>query len=598
MPVSERTPLLSGQHAEAGPSRLPSAKPTADTYLSWTLYDEANRLISHLKASSSDDHPPAVQCKQATLAIYIYALHLLDPHRRTVHASIRARLAETEVGRRLREILNDKIEDLLDCVCGYEHDVQSDSGIDDLAHENKRLQQIFWIKWRVQGSDEFLSAIDLLLPPYRISPSSPFLSHPTVRHVIDHTWSKGLMSPHREDSRWIGKVGPIVTPARLHALHLASFLVLYGLSLSIALSPGGRISPFNIEDDDRGTRLSSREVWWIIWAGGNLIHSFQYSTSATRRILLLPVHLAALFALFPSYLPISYNLVLLSIPTLTFALILPAAPSLPILVKPLLPLSILLRRILSRTIRSAGLIMPLVLGLLVLFSWSMNGDIFRGFYQFPLSLSAIADSSNRTLIERYIDNPARGSLRSIAEPVEDGISPFPARLAIFVTLSVLLIFSIVLSAARAIMIPLERWDEEAAKRWKGAIKEGDDWEKEYGVVVARQAREAFCCAVNHYAWLPYRSDHTEVSDAEQGPRGSSRDFPGWDNGLHDLTAGPDLLSPLNLVTIPLEILAVIPSERLRVRIKYAACLIRIILAGLLCLPIYLISLLIDRIRSR
>ena len=42
----------------------------------------------------------------------------------------------------------------------------------------------------------------------------------------------------------------------------------------------------------------------------------------------------------------------------------------------------------------------------------------------------------------------------------------------------------------------EGWDGDDQKRWKGALKEGDLWEREYGVTVGRLARMRFAVAVN------------------------------------------------------------------------------------------------------
>ena len=108
--------------------------------------------------------------------------------------------------------------------------------------------------------------------------------------------------------------------------------------------------------------------------------------------------------------------------------------------------------------------MPLVFALFLLFAWSMDGDIFRGLLSLP----------------------------PVAEP---GIAPFQTRLWLFITVILLLVFSITLTMARAIMPVREGWDGDDQKRWKGAIKEGDLWEREFGVIVARLATRRFAMAV-------------------------------------------------------------------------------------------------------
>ncbi|WWD08348.1 hypothetical protein V865_006460 [Kwoniella europaea PYCC6329] len=588
---SERTPLLSNQHAnaQAGPSHAPSK-----ASVQIALNTQANQLISHLKSPSAIAYTPLNT--EGDLAVHLYALHLLDPKRYKTHASIRARIADSELGRKLREEIDDRIEDLLDRHCNIiENEDENENENDD----DGDIQVVFWKRWKVKDeSHQWINAIDLLLPPFTTHPS-PFLSHPLVRHILDLAWTKVIVhldgQGHTRPSRVVKKVVAIVTPSRLHFLHLASFLVLYGLTLSIALSPGNRISPY--EQSSPSPSLSGKEVWWALWTASDLVHSFQYRTSLLRRILLLPLHLSLIFALFPSYPQISYTLLLLSIPTTTFSLIFPIKPSLPLLFPSLLPLSILLKRIIYRSFKTAGLLMPLVLGLFVIFSWSMNGDIFRGFYQAVQSSIYIIET-----IAKPIPIEARAS---IAEPVESGISPFSARLTIFVTLSLLFICSLLLTASRAIMVPKERWDGEDERRWRGAIKEGDDWEKEYGVQVAREARECFCEGVNGYTWEGstlhgVRVGYGTADGAEEDGAAieSGRTIKRSSFRFQDLSPramSPVLPPPLNLITSsPLDILSLIPLGELSVKVDQARHIIRLVVAGLFCLSLYLCSSVLGR----
>ncbi|WVQ63272.1 uncharacterized protein L199_001423 [Kwoniella botswanensis] len=585
---SERTSLLPSQHAnaEAGPSHPPLPL-KARTHV--TLECQANQLISHLKSPSAIVYTPLNT--EVDLAVHLYALHLLDPKRYKNHASIRARIADSELGRKLREEISDRVEDLLDRHCGGdEHETEHS--------EDEDLQAVFWKRWKVRNdSHQWINAIDLLLPPFTTHPS-PFLSYPLVRHILELAWTKGIVhldgQGHTRPSRVLKKVGEVVTPSRLHFLHLASFLILYGLTLSIALSPGNRISPY--ESSSPNPSLSGKEVWWVLWTASDLAHSFQYRTSLLRRILLLPLHLSLIFALFPSYSQISYTLLLLSIPTTTFSLVFPIRPSLPLLIPSLLPLSILLKRIIYRSFKTAGLLMPLVLGLFVIFSWSMNGDIFRGFYQ--------AVQSSIYTIETIINPIPIEARASIPEPVEDGISPFSARLTIFVTLSLLFICSLLLTASRAIMVPRERWDGKDKRRWQGAVKEGDDWEKEYRVQVAREARECFCDGVKGYIWEgntlhEVRVEYGTADGAEEDGTAieSGRTIKRSSSRFQDPSPGaisPVLPPPLNLITLPLDILSLIPLGGLSVKVDQARYIIHLVVAGLFCLPLYLCSSVLSR----
>ncbi|WWC98602.1 hypothetical protein V866_005495 [Kwoniella sp. B9012] len=584
---SERTPLLPSHHAnaQAGPSHPPLPL-KARTHV--TLECQANQLISHLKSPSAIVYTPLNT--EVDLAVHLYALHLLDPKRYKNHASIRARIADSELGRKLREEISDRLEDLLDRHCNKTENEDENANAQDADED---LQVVFWKRWKVKDdSHQWYDAIDLLLPPFSTHPS-PFLSHPLVRHILDSAWTKGIVQldgqGHTRPSRTVKKVGEVVTPSRLHFLHLASFLVLYGLTLSIALSPGNRISPY--ESSSPNPSLSGKEVCWALWAASDLIHSFQYGTSLLRRILLLPLHLSLIFALFPSYSQVPYTLLLLSIPTTTFSLVFPIKPSLPLLIPGLLPLSILLKRIIYRSFKTAGLLMPLVLGLFVIFSWSMNGDIFRGFYQ--------AVQSSIYTIETIINPIPIEARASIPEPVEDGISPFSARLTIFVTLSLLFICSLLLNASRAIMVPKERWDGEDKRRWQGAVKEGDDWEKEYRVQVAREARECFCEGVKGYMWEgstlhEVRVGHGPADGAEEDGAAieSGRTIERSSSRFQDLSPGaisPALPPPLNLITLPLDILSLIPLGELSVKVDQARYIIRLVIASLICLPLYLCS---------
>lgn len=261
--------------------------------------------------------------------------------------------------------------------------------------------------------------------------------------------------------------------------------------------------------------------------------TFQRKTPLIRFTVLVPTYLTLL--LIPVNGQSAYSLITISIPTLTILLILPIAPSLPLLFHSILPLSTLLLNMLHRSIRSAGLLMPLVIGLFILFAWSMNGDIFRGVFRFSNVL--------------------------LPTPTEPGIAPFEARLWIFITVILLLIFSIALTISRAIMPIREGWDDDGTRRWKGANKEGDEWEKEYGVTVARLARRRFALAVQELVQLraeSYKSSETgdvsravDTRAAEESREAAKTDLAVSRDTMCKLRP---VVVPFNLVCVPFDIL--------------------------------------------
>lgn len=202
-----------------------------------------------------------------------------------------------------------------------------------------------------------------------------------------------------------------------------------------------------------------------------------------RLVLLVPTYLgivayiANLISGAAAVSQLAYTMVVLSIPALTFAVILPLPPSLPLLAprSSLVPLSALLLSTLNRSLRPLMLLTPAIVFVLALFSWSMDGDVFRGF-----------------------SNPGDTHLiRNGPSPLEDGIAPFAARVSLFVTVLLLLLAGITLGTARS-MIPSPGVSGQGGRRWRGAIRPGDDWEEEYGLTAARRARKAFALAVKQY----------------------------------------------------------------------------------------------------
>ena len=346
------------------------------------------------------------------------------------------------------------------------------------------------------------------LTPVRAGAQVDSLPAEAYSRVLDHT----LVSCHPQSIRWL------IRASRLHLLHLASFLVLFGLTIALAIRPPAWVFPYTLEDETGP--FSATEIVWAIWTAASWIEVRLYSfghthayTSKTlqrpapliRRLLLLPTHLALLLLLLPLAPPTSYSLLAISIPTLTT----------------------LLLSMLNRCLRSAALLMPLVLALFLLFAWSMNGDIFRG-----LSLSALPTSP---------------------PPIEITIAPFEARLWIFITVVLLLVFSATLTVFRAIMPVREGWDDDQARRWKGAVKEGDEWEKEYGVTVASLARRRYAMAVRNLVGSLPSPVRTAYGDEDTEGAGRQTRKPGSEVSTIRKGSGIAMVVPFNLLCLPLEI---------------------------------------------
>ncbi|KAK8850511.1 hypothetical protein IAR55_004429 [Kwoniella newhampshirensis] len=573
MAASERTPLLPSSRP-SGP--LHSAEP------SFTLHAQSTFLLDHFNSfatsttASAFTSPSALaqpytpSTSHANLAVHLYALHLLEPKALTPSSSIRAQLAHSEVIGRVRTSLYDAIEEMLDSGLDVSRPEEGTAEREEEEEGEEDLHEILWDRWAVdETGKKWASALDLMLPPYTpSSTTSPLLSHPVIRHILDRTWTRGAVPSHAHDpgsqscaTRFKAGLQHAVTPRWLHAAHFTSFVILFGSTLAIAISPQHWVTPYDPEESRH--RPTIIEIIWMIWAGSDLLHTIQYPTTTLRRLLLVPTHLAFIFSFFPSF-ELSFTLLTVSIPTLTFLLVLPDPPSLPILIKPLLPLSILLRRILYRSLRTAGLLMPLVLVLLGIFSWSMNGDIFRGF-----DVTSQLDEDATSIlwnVDRYPSSdriPCRPVGGTEAGPVEVGIAPFETRLMLFLTLTLSLVFSIILTAARAISPPRERWDAEGERRWRGAVKEGDDWEREYGVVVGRKTRRAWAIAVRSYVWKSDRlvgSSDAEGRRSDESENGSGAERPS--NGYVGIA--PDGRSrcesyrlsvplPLNILQVPYDV---------------------------------------------
>lgn len=177
---------------------------------------------------------------------------------------------------------------------------------------------------------------------------------------------------------------------------------------------------------------------------------------------------------------------LISIPCSTLAVVLPSAPSLPLLFPArLLPLSILLAGILARGAKAAALLVPLATLLWGLYAYALNGDVWRAGPE-AINMASQASSTVTSLLKRSGDASALGG----SSPIEVGVAPFETRVALLVTLVLVILLSGGLSILRAMAPSNELHD--------------GTWEAEYGPSIGHASRRALAAGVARY--LPPSSD--------------------------------------------------------------------------------------------
>ncbi|RSH85261.1 hypothetical protein EHS25_005068 [Saitozyma podzolica] len=529
--MSERTPLLSGELQPQHPRRNSASSnhaPSAST-TPWTLQSAATALVVQtrhsLSPSSSDSTPApaptALPDGTAELAVHLYALYLVSSiDVRSSGGGIRSQLVLATVNARSRDALCDAIEEILD---GEQRVVEDEeTSADETAldrTEQGEVERMLWGQWDVDGSGKMACAVDLLLPGY-IKRSSPFLSHPLVRHALHTAWYRGV---HLDAATATGtgvatggglatahlsSIRRAITPARLHFLYLTSLSIVFGLTLSIALHPGRWITPYALDPQDPTppANVSPVEVIYLIYAFSWIADLVLHPSSGLTTILSLPT-ISSLLSL-PCSRTTSFNSTVLSIPALTTLLVLPLSPSVP-LVYPtgsLMPLSTLLLSTMNRSLRPLALLLPIVILLFIAFSWSMNGDIFRAFLVFP-TISTLSNISNMfpTPTPTFAPEHSQRSpllpmphilAQSSPPPSEYGVAPFQSRLSLFITLILLLLYALTLGIARSFTPSFPTSD--GAHRWRGRSLEDDEWEAEYGPVLARRARRRFAEALRRY----------------------------------------------------------------------------------------------------
>ncbi|WVO17436.1 hypothetical protein L204_105128 [Cryptococcus depauperatus] len=443
------------------------------------------------------------------------------------NCSIQRALIREDDRQMVRRHLFEDCENLLDWQI---RDARTQEGDEDVTSANyiadELLMKMLWNQWPVDvAGTKWVSAIDLMLPPFSEEPSF-CLSHPVVRHVLARTWLRGISekSDFKSFSKW-NRMERWVTrfniPVYSHALHLLSFIVLYGFALTIAIAPMRWITPLPIEGEKE---ISAVEIVWLVWCASHFLHTVQYGATAGQHFLLFPSHLAFISSFFSPLRPYSFALLALSIPTLTIFLILPTPPSLPILLTRLMPYSIITKSMILKSIKIIILFSPLILSIFGLFVFSLNGDIFRGFS--VLGESTFTNSVNNSSL------------------VEPGVSPFCTRLSLFCTLVIVVIISVIVSATNLPVPPQNEWNEYG-KRWKGADKLVDDWEKEWGTGVGREARAAWANAVRKYV----RGARQEMLIEGYG------DLEKGEKVILQLTTVP-IFPPLNMLVLPAQIVRI------------------------------------------
>jgi hypothetical protein len=215
------------------------------------------------------------------------------------------------------------------------------------------------------------------------------------------------------------------------------------------------------------------------------------------------------------------------------AILLRAPISIPFLFPSLLPVSVRASQIIAAGFTGWNLVWPLVLLLFGIFSFSLNGDIYRGFFV-EHSTSLIGPDTDTRRV-----GPG-------TEPTEDGVSPYGTRVAIFCTIILLLYFSICLSMSG--MVRANRRDNTDGGTTMS--HRPHDWESRHGTDTARRARTEL---VRGSRWLigdlgmgtaqappPDTEDGTENVESIESPPSTSQQV------------APPLPIPLNLLLLPLD----------------------------------------------
>jgi hypothetical protein len=213
------------------------------------------------------------------------------------------------------------------------------------------------------------------------------------------------------------------------------------------------------------------------------------------------------------------------------AILLRAPISIPFLFPSLLPVSVRLSQIIQAGFTGWNLVWPLLLLLFGIFSFSLNGDIYRGLFV-EHSTSLIGPDTRRV-------GPG-------TEPTEDGVSPYGTRVAIFCTIILLLYFAICQSVSGMVRA-LRRGNTDGGTTMS---HRPHDCESRHGTYAARRARAEL---VRGSRWLigdlGMGTAQAPPSDAEDGTENveSIESPPSTSQQV-----APPLPIPLNLLLLPLD----------------------------------------------
>ncbi|GMK54603.1 hypothetical protein CspeluHIS016_0111890 [Cutaneotrichosporon spelunceum] len=401
----------------------------------------------------------------------LYALHIVERHDRA-RGSARAAAFRASESVRTRAALRDHALACLDAALEYvtaPGDEMKDEDDDDVLLISRPLPV-----------NERYTTIAALLS-HHTTPGA-VIAHPLIRAALPRAWSRSRRSKRAPIRNVRALLDHAITPARAHLFELVSHLVFIALTLVTALIP---------DVDVGGDTSESTRIVWIVWSWAFLMHIIvdainrrRGPSSTTHLILMLPACLSGV--LMPGVLKKTTGLATflrcLSIPCSALAIVLPSAPALPFLLPSrLLPLSIMLAGVLARGAKAASLLVPLAGGLWALYAYALNGNVWRAR---PNAIE-MASAASEAVKGFRRDVSAQGG-----GPVEVGVAPFETRVALLITLVLVIFLSGTLSILRALAPSNELHD--------------GTWEAEYGASIGHSSRRALAAAVARY--LPPSSD--------------------------------------------------------------------------------------------
>ncbi|BEI89258.1 uncharacterized protein CcaverHIS019_0206200 [Cutaneotrichosporon cavernicola] len=409
----------------------------------------------------------------------LYALHIVERHDRA-RGSARAAAFRASESVRTRAALRDHALACLDAALEY----VSAPG-DELKDEDD--DDVLLISRPLPVNERYTTIAALL--SHHTTPGA-VIAHPLIRAALPRAWSRSRRSQSAPIRTVRALLDHAITPARAHVFELASHLVFIALTLVTALVP---------DIDVGGDTSEATTIVWIVWSWAFLMHILvdainrrRGPSSTAHLFLMLPACVSGV--LMPGMPGMSRKttqlgtlLRCISIPCSALAIVTPSGPSLPFLFPSrLLPLSIMLAGILARGAKAAALLVPLAGGLWALYAYALNGNVWRaGPNAVPsaIEMASTASEAVRGFMKRDLSAQGGG-------PIEVGAAPFETRVALLVTLVLVIILSGALSILRAMAPSNELHD--------------GTWEAEYGAAIGHASRRALAAGVARY--LPPSSD--------------------------------------------------------------------------------------------